>query len=151
MIVNEDEEESVCEASTMQRHDTAVINESEKTYVPLFIEHFKKQKEEEEEKLLQTNEVAHLGRCEPSAPLSSASSSVQKTYQPIRANAQPHPLLESDFDFLRFLPYEELHLRMANLDGEMNEELVELDVRYTRKRQPILDAIDSKKSRQLDL
>lgn len=49
---------------------------------------------------------------------------------------------------LKFLSYEALQQRMANLDFEMEREIDELRKRYQAKRQPILDAIDAKKKRQ---
>ncbi|KFM67355.1 Serine/threonine-protein kinase 3, partial [Stegodyphus mimosarum] len=55
---------------------------------------------------------------------------------------------EGDFDFLKFLSYDELSKRMASLDSEMEREIEELRRRYQAKRQPILDAIDAKKKRQ---
>jgi serine/threonine kinase 3 len=148
MIINEDEE-SVCEP-TMQRHDTVLAHNAQNTYVPLFIEHFK----QEEESQLQR--VGQRKTAEDQRDLSSPAQvqlapAIQKTYQPIRASAAPHPFVESDFDFLRFLSYDELHLRMGNLDGEMEEEFEDLRRRYQAKRKPILQAIESKKARQLDI
>lgn len=49
---------------------------------------------------------------------------------------------------LKFLSYEELQQRMANLDAEMEREIDELRRRYQTKRQPILDAMDQKRKRQ---
>ena len=49
---------------------------------------------------------------------------------------------------LKFLSYEELQQRMANLDSEMEREIYELRRRYQAKRQPILDAMDQKRKRQ---
>ncbi len=57
-------------------------------------------------------------------------------------------MLEGDFEFLRYLSVEELRSRMSNLDIEMEGEIEELRRRYAAKRQPILDAMDSKKKRQ---
>lgn len=57
-------------------------------------------------------------------------------------------MLESDFEFLRYLSVDELRSRMANLDIEMEAEIEELRRRYAAKRQPILDAMDNKKKRQ---
>ncbi|XP_053209493.1 serine/threonine-protein kinase 3-like [Panonychus citri] len=57
-------------------------------------------------------------------------------------------MLESDFEFLRYLSLDELRKRMANLDFEMENEIEELRRRYAAKRQPILDAIDTKRKRQ---
>lgn len=49
---------------------------------------------------------------------------------------------------LKFLSYEELQQRMASLDSEMEREIDELRKRYQTKRQPILDAMDTKRKRQ---
>lgn len=57
-------------------------------------------------------------------------------------------MMEGDFEFLRFLNLEELLARMSNLDHEMEAEIEELRRRYAAKRQPILDAMDTKKKRQ---
>lgn len=57
-------------------------------------------------------------------------------------------MLDGDFEFLRFLSLDDLKSRMANLDTEMEEEIEELRRRYASKRQPIIDALDSKKKRQ---
>ena len=56
--------------------------------------------------------------------------------------------MSGDFDFLRNMSLEELKGRMSNLDVEMEKEIEELQRRYTSKRQPILDAIDTKQKRQ---
>lgn len=56
--------------------------------------------------------------------------------------------VDGDFEFLKFLSYEELQTRMANLDSEMEREIDELRRRYQTKRQPILDAMDQKRKRQ---
>ncbi|GLH10026.1 Receptor-type guanylate cyclase Gyc76C [Gryllus bimaculatus] len=58
------------------------------------------------------------------------------------------PFVDGDFEFLKFLSYEELQQRMANLDAEMEREIDELRRRYQTKRQPILDAMDQKRKRQ---
>ena len=52
------------------------------------------------------------------------------------------------FQQISQLSYEELQLRMASLDPDMEREIEELRKRYLAKRQPILDAIDAKKKRQ---
>lgn len=57
-------------------------------------------------------------------------------------------MLDGDFEFLRFLSLDDLKSRMANLDIEMEDEIEELRRRYAAKRQPIIDALDSKKKRQ---
>ncbi|KAF3855749.1 hypothetical protein F7725_016472 [Dissostichus mawsoni] len=43
---------------------------------------------------------------------------------------------------------EELRLRLASLDPQMEQEIEEIRQRYQTKRQPILDAIEAKKRRQ---
>lgn len=55
-----------------------------------------------------------------------------------------------NFNFLqlKFLPFDELKQRMANLDDELEKEINELKKRYQTKRQPILDAMDTKRKRQ---
>nr|CAD7461084.1 unnamed protein product [Timema tahoe] len=56
--------------------------------------------------------------------------------------------VERDFEFLKFLSYEDLQQRMNNLDTEMEREIDDLKRRYQTKRQPILDAMDQKRKRQ---
>lgn len=58
------------------------------------------------------------------------------------------PFMDGDFEFLKFLSFEELQQRMSNLDSEMEREIYDLRRRYQAKRQPIQDAIDQKKKRQ---
>ncbi|KAG7236869.1 hypothetical protein INR49_000173 [Caranx melampygus] len=43
---------------------------------------------------------------------------------------------------------EELRLRLASLDPQMEQEIEEIRQRYQAKRQPIMDAIEAKKRRQ---
>ncbi|VDK47472.1 unnamed protein product [Anisakis simplex] len=54
---------------------------------------------------------------------------------------------DGDYSFLSELPLEELIRRKAGLEAEMDIELRELQIRYQTKRQPILDAIENKKSK----
>lgn len=49
---------------------------------------------------------------------------------------------------MRTWTVEELHLRLASLDPQMEQEIEEIRQRYQAKRQPILDAIEAKKRRQ---
>lgn len=49
---------------------------------------------------------------------------------------------------LRFLSAGELEARVARLDAEMEAEIDELRARYAKKRQPILDAMQLKRTRQ---
>ena len=57
------------------------------------------------------------------------------------------PFLNKNFQ-LKFLSFEELQQRMAKLDLDMEREIDELRRRYQIKRQPILDAMDTKRKRQ---
>ena len=68
----------------------------------------------------------------------------QSQYQPMSRAI----MLETDFEFLRYLSEDELRKRMANLDFEMENEIEELRRRYAANRQPILDAIENKIKRQ---
>lgn len=43
---------------------------------------------------------------------------------------------------------EELHLRLASLDPQMEQEIEEVRQRYQAKRKPILDAIEAKQRQQ---
>lgn len=52
------------------------------------------------------------------------------------------------FSQLKFLSYNELKDKMANLDQDMEREIDDLRRRYHAKRQPILDAMDQKRKRQ---
>ena len=67
----------------------------------------------------------------------------QPQYQPVMRS-----FMDGDFDFFRYLSLAELKERMNNLDYEMETEIEELRRRYASKRQPILDAIDTKRKRQ---
>lgn len=64
-------------------------------------------------------------------------------YQPVGRS-----FMDGDFEFFRYLSLSELKERMNNLDYEMETEIEELRRRYASKRQPILDAIDTKRKRQ---
>lgn len=60
----------------------------------------------------------------------------------------PPPGSFCDFEFLKFLSFDDLQSRMSNLDFEMEREIEQLRRRYQMKRQPILDAMDQKRKRQ---
>jgi len=57
-------------------------------------------------------------------------------------------ITDGDFEFLKFLSYDDLTGRMSGLDSEMEKEIDDLRRRYHAKRQPILDAMDQKRKRQ---
>ncbi|XP_034096107.1 serine/threonine-protein kinase 3/4-like [Gymnodraco acuticeps] len=55
---------------------------------------------------------------------------------------------DGDFEVVNSWTVEELRLRLASLDPQMEQEIEEIRQRYQTKRQPILDAIEAKKRRQ---
>ena len=66
----------------------------------------------------------------------------------LRVSPFSRPLSSTDGLQLKFLSFDELHMRMTNLDSEMEREIFELRRRYQAKRQPILDAMEQKRKRQ---
>lgn len=58
------------------------------------------------------------------------------------------PSTEADLEVVSSWTVEELRLRLASLDPQMEQEIEEIRQRYQTKRQPILDAIEAKKRRQ---
>lgn len=161
MVINEEEEEE--EDSTMKQYGTAPGGSK---YRPEFLQHFdKKEKEEEKKKPVADDPGLATGQTPPSQQSNHLSKqSLQRQLQQIAgqnlsvAMSQPlNPLSsdkfhrsinEGDFEFLKFLPYEELTMRMGGLDSEMEKEIEDLRRRYNAKRQPILDAMDQKRKRQ---
>lgn len=135
MVINSEEEED--EDGTMKRANGEgdENNKSKEKYRPSFLDHFEKKQVDN--------------------PASETNSEVAPVLQQA-APPQPSPesfgfhrsFTDGDFDFLKSLTYEELQARMSALDPEMERELEELRRRYQSKRQPILDAIDTKKKRQ---
>merc|ERR1719264_2178794 len=83
------------------------------------------------------------------APSTSASSQ-EPSSQAAENNAAKFQksLLDGGLEFLKYLSYDELTYRMANLDQDMEREIDDLRRRYHAKRQPILDAMDQKRKRQ---
>ncbi|GIZ00907.1 hypothetical protein CEXT_127421 [Caerostris extrusa] len=141
LVINSDKED---EDSTMKRHDTAP-GEKKENYRTPHPNHFiqtdnfsnknyqtPKEKRFSNQLQRQLNQISNVG---PSAALHEPSK-FQRSFN------------EGDFDFLKFLSYDELSQRMASLDSEMEQEIEELRRRYQAKRQPILDAMDAKKKRQ---
>ncbi|KAM6979628.1 serine/threonine-protein kinase 4-like [Aplochiton taeniatus] len=63
-------------------------------------------------------------------------------------NADNRKLPAEGDEVMRTWSVEELRLRLASLDPQMEQEIEEIKQRYQAKRQPILDAIEAKKRRQ---
>ncbi|XP_022901305.1 serine/threonine-protein kinase 3 [Onthophagus taurus] len=150
MVINNDVDEQ-----TMKRHDTG--SAQGKKYRPLFLEHFDKKEAE----IKQGNGVTTPQTLDSTGDVNADEQqrfqshfhlqivpSPQAVQQPeVRPNFQ-RPFSDGDFEFLKFLSYEELQQRMAILDAEMEREIDELRRRYQTKRQPILEAMDTKRKRQ---
>ena len=68
----------------------------------------------------------------------------------INGNTYRHTYIKTKtYQFqLKFLSFDELKGKMANLDQDMEREIDDLRRRYHAKRQPILDAMDQKRKRQ---
>ncbi|KYN34306.1 Serine/threonine-protein kinase 3 [Trachymyrmex septentrionalis] len=159
MVINSDTDTE----ATMKRHNTGSV-ESSKKYRPLFLDHFDKKEAPEiggNGQMLGAHNMENANQLEQPSPIESHR--FQSHLQLQLQNQISHPVpeqpynniskfqnvfTERDFDFLKFLSYEELQQRMANLDAEMEREIDELRKRYQTKRQPILDAIDTKRKRQ---
>ncbi|XP_058794392.1 serine/threonine-protein kinase 3 [Phymastichus coffea] len=160
MVINSDTDNE----ATMKRHNTGSV-ESGKKYRPLFLDHFDKKETSEVEK---GNGQIHLVQTNPELE---TKTEVQnqlddqrfQSHLQSQLNQISHPMPETplnnisklqnvfnerEFDFLKFLSFEELQQRMENLDDELEKEINELKKRYQTKRQPILDAMDTKRKRQ---
>ncbi|BES94996.1 serine threonine-protein kinase [Nesidiocoris tenuis] len=159
MVINSDSEDE----STMKRHDTGP-GESGKKYRPLFLDHFDKK---EAESIMSNGQLttkssipeANLATMSPTAVTTQQALPKQETppkrpeenisYPSIPTALKYHsPFMDGDFEFLKYLSYEELQQRMSTLDSEMEREIDELRRLYQTKRQPIMDAMDQKRKRQ---
>ncbi|KAF6210459.1 hypothetical protein GE061_013565 [Apolygus lucorum] len=160
MVINSDSEDE----STMKRHDTGP-GESGKKYRPLFLDHFDKK---EAESIMGNGQLTSKGNLQGDtnlttlSPATLATQGAQKQELPTQRPEEipsPYPsmtqalkfhspFMDGDFEFLKYLSYEELQQRMSTLDSEMEREIDELRRLYQTKRQPILDAMDQKRKRQ---
>jgi serine/threonine kinase 3 len=148
MVINSDVDEQ-----TMKRHDTG-SSQGGKKYRPLFLEHFDKKEAEGNGIVTPTTldgpEIVHdEQRYQSHFHVQLNQVAPPQQAQPQEQKAQFHrPFSDGDFEFLKFLSFEELQQRMAKLDLDMEREIDELRRRYQIKRQPILDAMDTKRKRQ---
>ncbi|XP_011305610.1 serine/threonine-protein kinase 3 [Fopius arisanus] len=153
MVINSDTDTE----ATMKRHNTGSV-ESGKKYRPLFLDHF--DKKEAPDIVKGNGQVLHEA---DKVEIPTTEAQRFQSHLQLQLNQISHPVPEQqhnniskfqnafnerDFDFLKFLSYEELQQRMASLDAEMEREIDELRRRYQTKRQPILDAMDTKRKRQ---
>ncbi|XP_049875946.1 serine/threonine-protein kinase 4 isoform X2 [Pectinophora gossypiella] len=142
MVINEPD----ADLATMKRHDTDPMDTNRPKYRPLFLEHFEKK------------EVNHLNMATPTNGTLThlRLPSVDDNLRDENNTGDGAPSIglqralveEGNFEFLRFLSEPELEARMARLDAEMEAEIEQLRTRYETKRQPILDAIHLKRTRQ---
>ncbi|KAJ8928521.1 hypothetical protein NQ314_018897 [Rhamnusium bicolor] len=151
MVINNDVDDQ-----TMKRHDTGSAQGGKK-YRPMFLEHFDKKEAE----IKQGNGVASPPTLDGSEMTAEEQQRYQSHFQlqlnhvPSSQQAQPQeqkpqfhrPFSDGDFEFLKYLSYEELQQRMNTLDSDMEREIDELRRRYQIKRQPILDAMDTKRKK----
>jgi serine/threonine kinase 3 len=148
MVINSDVDEQ-----TMKRHDTG-SSQGGKKYRPLFLEHFDKKEAEGNGIVTPTTldgpEIVHdEQRYQSHFHVQLNQVAPPQQAQPQEQKAQFHrPFSDGNFEFLKFLSFEELQQRMAKLDLDMEREIDELRRRYQIKRQPILDAMDTKRKRQ---
>ncbi|CAH1103554.1 unnamed protein product [Psylliodes chrysocephalus] len=152
MVINSDVDDQ-----TMKRHDTSSVQGGKK-YRPMFLDHFDKTEAE----IKQGNGISSPITLE-STELTDGQQNYQSNIQvkltesptpqptqvqPIEQRPQYHQVFnDGDFEFLKYLSYEELQQRMNTLDSDMEREIDELRKRYQVKRQPILDAMDTKRKR----
>uniref|UniRef100_A0A3Q3QKG8 non-specific serine/threonine protein kinase n=1 Tax=Monopterus albus TaxID=43700 RepID=A0A3Q3QKG8_MONAL len=117
-MVINSEDEDEEEAGTMKRRDETV-----QPAKPSFLEYF----EQKEKEAISHNDRGGRGD----------------------GNADNRKLPgEGDLEVVSTWSVEELRLRLASLDPQMEQEIEEIRQRYHTKRQPILDAIEAKKRRQ---
>ncbi|KAL1493111.1 hypothetical protein ABEB36_011237 [Hypothenemus hampei] len=133
MVINNDSEDD----QTMKNDGS---EQNKRKYIPLFLDHFDKREAEENKAngvlSKQENEV-------PEKPKEELPKQITGD-EPKQVNIA---FSDREFEFLKHLTIEELQERMKNLDADMEKEIDELRKRYQAKRQPILDAMDTKRKR----
>ncbi|XP_001360747.3 serine/threonine-protein kinase hippo [Drosophila persimilis] len=72
-------------------------------------------------------------------------------YQNQHMHSQSHAYVEGEFEFLKFLTFDDLNQRLSNIDHEMELEIEQLNKKYNAKRQPIVDAMNAKRKRQQNI
>lgn len=118
MLINEEDEDEEAESGTMKQS-----NPPEQLAKPSFLEYFEKNENQ-------------FGASDKKTPENSSNSSEFKVP------------LNGDYGFLKDWSAAELQMRLNSLDPLMESEIEEIHQKYQAKRQPILDAIESKKRRQ---
>ncbi|XP_068145934.1 serine/threonine-protein kinase hippo [Drosophila tropicalis] len=72
-------------------------------------------------------------------------------YQNQHLHTQSHAYVEGEFEFLKFLTFDDLNQRLSHIDHEMELEIEQLNKKYNAKRQPIVDAMNAKRKRQQNI
>lgn len=114
---------------------------------------------EDQQQLYQEQQQQQILVSQPQIPIASAPPPVtdltDNLQQQIQQQAADNLIkyhrmntLDSDYEFLKFLSYEELEQRLACLDKEMDKEFEETKKRYKAKRKPIIDAIEAKQQKR---
>ncbi|XP_066149196.1 serine/threonine-protein kinase 3-like isoform X1 [Euwallacea fornicatus] len=122
MIINTDGEDD----ETMKKHSTNSANKNK--YRPVFLDHFNNDYKENDSIITPTEDEK-----------------IEQQQVVEVENKLNMTISEGDFEFLKYLTYEELQQQMENLDTDMESEIDELRRKYQAKRQPILDAMDTKR------
>lgn len=142
-------------------------NEMNKKYRPLFLDHFDKKEGEKSSLVEKQKSFTTLDENSAKNPFDERYQDHQVKSPPVKTEEnyadatnsflqQYHEnqvkfqqaFMDGDFEFLKFVSFEELQLRIASVDAEMEREIDELRRRYQSKRQPITDALITKRRRQ---
>lgn len=180
MVINSDDDHGDDDDDgTMMRHDTDPHVQEQSRYRPQFMHHFdqvdvKKSvttsstadgdgadaENDDDDGDIDFTLVRHPSASrnlpKPTAPVPSQpeqvalNDSVSPAVPQQQRPAQRYQFMDSSLDYLRFMSYDQLQGRMATLDSEMEREIDELRRRYMSKRQPILDAMLTKRKRQFN-
>lgn len=172
MVINSDTDEG-----TMKRHDTDPNDTNRPKYRPPFLEHFDKKEVNlmlkntsgelngtltlgknnvdevnEHASRLISEDMARLERQHNmgnlNLPIPSPQQQNAMNHHENQPKFQRNFVDDGDFEFLKYLTFDQLEESLRNLDFDMEQEIDELRRRYQLKRQPILDAMDVKRKRQ---
>lgn len=111
------------------------------------------------QQLMATNQQQQLQPQQqvPSSPTTYSQQQVQQQaqqqpqHQLHSSSSAAHAYIDGEFEFLKFLTFDDLNQRLNNIDSEMEKEIEELNKKYNAKRQPIVDAMNAKRKRQQNI
>lgn len=105
-----------------------------------------------QQNLLRSNAPQAIGQQGiPPAAAPAAPAQPPPAYQNQHMHTQSHAYVEGEFEFLKFLTFDDLTQRLSNIDHEMELEIEQLNKKYNAKRQPIVDAMNAKRKRQQNI